>query len=133
MRSPGAPAWAAGRGPSAGWRFPSADGLLSCEIGGSDGYRLYGEDIVLCGRLHKSGCRVVLLPGATAADYLGELIRRRFLTRATLWHFSSMRRFIRKNGLSRPCVHAAADPIGVADIRGPVVVDQLVEAGVETA
>lgn len=93
---------------------------LFFEMGGfDDGYRLYCEDIDLCWRLHGSGRRVVLLPSATVVHDLGELTRRRFATRATLWHVRSMVRFVRKNGLMAPTATAARpEPVSpILDLR----------------
>ncbi len=73
------------------------------DLGGmDDGYRLYCEDIDLCWRAWQAGFRVVLVPGATFVHDLGELTRRRFATRATVWHVGSMARFVSRHGIPRP-------------------------------
>lgn len=72
-------------------------------LGGMDeGYRLYCEDIDLCWRMWERGRQVVLDPAAVVEHDLSELTRRRFFTRATLWHVRSMARFVRLHGLGRP-------------------------------
>jgi lipopolysaccharide/colanic/teichoic acid biosynthesis glycosyltransferase/GT2 family glycosyltransferase len=83
--------------------------------GMDDGFRLYCEDIDLCWRVHADGWRVALLPSATVVHDLSELTRRRFLTRATLWHFRSMARFVRLHGLGRPRT-AVRQPVPVAPV-----------------
>jgi hypothetical protein len=81
------------------------------DLGGMDeGYRLYCEDIDLCRRAWEAGGSVVLLPEAVVEHDLSELTRRRFLTRATLWHMRSMARYIRLHGLGRPKVGAVHRP-----------------------
>ena len=73
------------------------------ELGGFDErFRLYCEDIDLCWRAWVSGRRVVWTPHATIVHALGENTRKRFLTRATLWHYRSMAFFLIKNGLRFP-------------------------------
>jgi hypothetical protein len=80
-------------------------------LGGMDeGYRLYCEDIDLCRRAWEVAGSVVLLPEAVVEHDLSELTRRRFLTRATLWHMRSMARYIRLHGLRRPKVGAVHRP-----------------------
>jgi GT2 family glycosyltransferase len=72
-------------------------------LGGMDeGYRLYCEDIDLCWRAWDAGFGVAYLPGAVVEHRLSELTRRRFLTRATVWHGRSMARFVRRHGLKPP-------------------------------
>jgi GT2 family glycosyltransferase len=81
------------------------------ELGGMDeGYRLYCEDIDLCRRAWEAGGRVVLLPEAVVEHDLSELTRRRFFTRATLWHMRSMARYIRLHGVRRPAFGAHLRP-----------------------
>jgi GT2 family glycosyltransferase len=63
------------------------------------GYRLYCEDIDLCWRAWQSGLQVAYVPDAVVEHDLGELTRRRFVTRATLWHLRGMARFVRRHGL----------------------------------
>lgn len=73
------------------------------DLGGLDeGYRLYCEDIDLCRRAWDAGYAVAYVPGAMAEHDLGALTSKRFLTRATIWHFRSMARFLRLYGLARP-------------------------------
>lgn len=77
------------------------------DLGGMDErYRLYCEDIDLCRRAWEAGGTVVLLPEAVVEHDLSELTRRRFLTRATLWHMRSMARYVRLHGVRRPTVGA---------------------------
>ncbi|MHB8682272.1 MAG: glycosyltransferase family 2 protein [Acidimicrobiales bacterium] len=72
-------------------------------LGGFDeGYRLYCEDIDLCWRLWQRGQAVLFVPQAVVVHALGELTRKRFLTRATWWHARSMLRFVRLHGLRSP-------------------------------
>jgi len=72
-------------------------------LGGmDDGYRLYCEDIDLCWRAWESGLKVVQAQSAVVEHDLSELTRRRFLTRATIWHFKSMARFVARHGLQSP-------------------------------
>jgi GT2 family glycosyltransferase len=72
-------------------------------LGGMDeGYRLYCEDIDLCWRAWEAGLRVVQVSSATVVHDLTELTRRRFTTRATLWHLRSMARFVSLHGLPIP-------------------------------
>lgn len=73
-----------------------------------EAYRLYCEDIDLCWRVWKSGRDVVQLTNVAVEHDLGELTRKRFVTRATIWHYRSMFRFVRKNGLRAPCRHRGA-------------------------
>ena len=81
------------------------------DLGGMDeGYRLYCEDIDLCRRAWEAGGSVVLLPEAVVEHDLSELTRRRFLTRATLWHVRSMARYVRLHGVRRPPVGSAREP-----------------------
>jgi N-acetylglucosaminyl-diphospho-decaprenol L-rhamnosyltransferase len=68
-----------------------------------ESYRLYCEDIDLCWRVWKSGREVVQVTGVAVEHDLGELTRKKFVTRATIWHYRSMFRFVRKNGLRAPC------------------------------
>jgi N-acetylglucosaminyl-diphospho-decaprenol L-rhamnosyltransferase len=69
-------------------------------LGGMDcGYRLYCEDIDICWRAWKAKRRVVQVPAAVVEHDLCELTRRRFLTRATIWHVRSMARFVLRHGL----------------------------------
>ena len=76
-------------------------------LGGMDeGYRLYCEDIDLCRRAWQTCGSVVLLPEAVVAHDLSELTRRRFITRATLWHMGSMARYVRLHGVRPPPVKA---------------------------
>lgn len=73
------------------------------DVGGlDDGYRLYCEDIDLCWRLHAAGWRVQHLGDVVVEHALGELTRKRFFTVRTLWHYRSMLRFVRRNGLVPP-------------------------------
>ena len=73
------------------------------DLGGLDeGYRLYCEDIDLCRRAWDAGYAVAYVPDALAEHDLGALTSKRFLTRATIWHFRSMARFLRLHGLGRP-------------------------------
>jgi hypothetical protein len=77
------------------------------DLGGMDErYRLYCEDIDLCRRAWEAGGTVVILPDAVVEHDLSELTRRRFLTRATLWHMRSMARYVRTHGVRRPTVGA---------------------------
>ena len=70
-------------------------------VGGLDeGYRLYCEDMDICWRLHRLGREVHYLPSAIGYHSLSEATRRRFLTRLTWWHFRSMIRVLRRNGLA---------------------------------
>ncbi len=72
-------------------------------LGGMDeGFRLYCEDIDLCWRVWEAGLEVAYVPAAVIEHDLSELTRRRFLTRATLWHVGGMARFARLHGLGRP-------------------------------
>jgi hypothetical protein len=72
-------------------------------LGGmDDGYRLYCEDIDLCRRAWDAGFSVALLPNAVVEHDLSELTRKRFLTRATVWHVRAMARFARLHGLRPP-------------------------------
>ena len=81
------------------------------DLGGMDeGYRLYCEDIDLCRRAWEAGGSVVLLPEAVVEHDLSELTRRRFLTRATLWHVRSMARYVRLHGVRRPAFRAGRRP-----------------------
>ena len=94
--------------------------------GMDDRYRLYCEDIDLCRRLHEQGYRVVLVPSAVVGHDLSELTRRRFLTRATLWHARSMARFVRVHGLARPRpverpIAVPAPPVAAPSAVGPSV------------
>ena len=73
-----------------------------------ESYRLYCEDIDLCWRVWKSGREVVQVTGVAVEHDLGELTRKKFATRATIWHYRSMFRFVRKNGLRAPCRHRDA-------------------------
>jgi GT2 family glycosyltransferase len=69
-------------------------------LGGmDDGYRLYCEDIDLCRRAWDEGRCVAYVPDAVVEHRLSELTRRRFLTRATLWHGRGMARFVRRHGI----------------------------------
>lgn len=75
------------------------------KLGGMDeGYRLYCEDIDLCWRAWEAGYRVVQVPVAVVEHELRELTRHRFFTRATLWHFKSMFRFVLRHGLRPPAL-----------------------------
>ena len=75
------------------------------QIGGFDEhFRLYCEDIDICWRLHEAGWRVQVVSDAQVVHRLGEATRKRFVTRATLWHIGSMARFVAKHGLGRPRV-----------------------------
>ena len=88
------------------------------KLGGMDeGYRLYCEDIDLCRRAWEAGGSVVLLPEAVVEHDLSELTRRRFLTRATLWHMRSMARYVRLHGMRRPLVGTGVRPSD-ADLTG---------------
>lgn len=101
--------------------------------GMDDGYRLYCEDIDLCRRLHDEGYQVALLPSAVVAHDLSELTRKRFLTRATIWHIRSMIRFLRIHGVNRPrpvTPQLAVRPLPLRPV-GPVI--DLREAAVEVA
>jgi GT2 family glycosyltransferase len=70
------------------------------QLGGFDeNYRLYCEDIDLCWRLRQAGWSVDLMADVSAEHDLGELTRKRFFVRATLWHFRSMLRFLWLHGL----------------------------------
>ncbi|HTT86123.1 MAG TPA: glycosyltransferase family 2 protein [Acidimicrobiales bacterium] len=72
-------------------------------LGGmDDGYRLYCEDIDLCWRAWDAGFSVAYVPDAVVEHRLSELTRRRFLTRATVWHGRGMARFVIRNGLRPP-------------------------------
>ncbi len=72
------------------------------ELGGMDDrYRLYCEDIDLCWRTWEAGYQVVYVSDALIEHDLSELTRRRFLTRASLWHVRSMAHFVRRHGLRR--------------------------------
>ncbi len=74
-------------------------------LGGLDeGYRLYCEDIDLCWRAWEAGYAVAYVPGAIVEHDLGALTSKRFATRATVWHFRSMARFVRLHGLGRPAL-----------------------------
>jgi hypothetical protein len=69
-------------------------------LGGmDDGYRLYCEDIDLCRRAWDEGRCVAYVPDAVVEHGLSELTRRRFLTRATVWHGRGMARFVRRHGI----------------------------------
>ena len=73
------------------------------ELGGmDDGYRLYCEDIDLCRRAWENGRCVAYVPDAVVEHQLSELTRRRFITRATVWHGRGMARFVRHHGLHPP-------------------------------
>lgn len=81
---------------------------LFWELGAMDeGYRLYCEDIDLCWRAWQAGFVVAMVPDAVVEHDLGELTRRRFLTRATIWHISSMGRFVLRHGIG----HSPARPL----------------------
>ncbi len=67
-----------------------------------DAYRLYCEDIDLCWRLHEHGWAVRYLPSAVIQHDLGELTRKRFCTRRSVWHVRSMARFVRLHGFGSP-------------------------------
>lgn len=80
------------------------------QLGGMDErYRLYCEDIDLCWRTWAAGYQVAIDPQAVVEHDLSELTRRRFLTRATLWHFSSMGRFVLRHGLRRSPARPSVD------------------------
>ena len=80
-------------------------------LGGMDeGYRLYCEDIDLCRRAWQTRGSVVIVPEAVVEHNLSELTRRRFMTRATLWHMRSMARYVRLHGLRPPAVRAGGGP-----------------------
>jgi GT2 family glycosyltransferase len=82
-------------------------------LGGMDeGYRLYCEDIDLCWRTWQAGFGVAYLPIAVVEHQLSELTRRRFLTRATVWHVRGMARFTRHHGL-RPSAAAPGSTLGL--------------------
>jgi hypothetical protein len=68
------------------------------ELGGFDeGYRLYGEDIDLCYRAAQAGWERWYVPQAVVAHIHAAETDHRFLTRATLWHWRSIARFVRKH------------------------------------
>ena len=80
-------------------------------LGGMDeGYRLYCEDIDLCWRAWEDGFSVAYVPDAVVEHRLTELTRRRFLTRATVWHGRGMARFVIRNGLRPPATGTAPSP-----------------------
>lgn len=81
------------------------------DLGGMDeSYRLYCEDIDLCHRVWDAGLGVVFVPGTVVEHDLSELTRRRFLTRATIWHMTSMARYVRRHGLRHPQAHPGVRP-----------------------
>jgi len=68
------------------------------ELGGLDeGYRLYGDDIDLAYRAAKLGWERWYVPQAVAVHHHQAVTDRRFFTRRTLWHWSSIARFVRKH------------------------------------
>jgi GT2 family glycosyltransferase len=68
------------------------------ELGGFDeGFFLYGEDIDLCYRAAKAGWERWYVPAAVVEHEHQALTDRRLLTRATLWHWRGMLRFVRKH------------------------------------
>jgi GT2 family glycosyltransferase len=68
------------------------------ELGGLDeGYRLYGDDIDLAYRARRAGWERWYVPQAVAIHHHQAVTDRRFLTRRTLWHWSSIARFVRKH------------------------------------
>jgi GT2 family glycosyltransferase len=82
-------------------------------LGGFDeGYRLYCEDIDLCWRTWDAGLQVVYLPQAVVEHGLSELTRRVFFTRATVWHFLGMARFLTHHGFRPPSGRAASEGEG---------------------
>lgn len=106
-RGDGRPASGPARRPrQVDWLLGAAIAMRSEDyrkLGGMDvGYRLYCEDIDLCWRAWESGRKVVQAPDAVVEHDLSELTRKRFLTRATLWHFRSMARFVVLHGLRPP-------------------------------
>ena len=84
-------------------------------LGGMDeGYRLYCEDIDLCWRAWEAGFSVAYVPEALVEHRLSELTRRRFLTRATVWHGRGMARFVIRNGLRPPATGPVPAPAVLA-------------------
>jgi N-acetylglucosaminyl-diphospho-decaprenol L-rhamnosyltransferase len=71
-------------------------------LGGMDErYRLYCEDIDLCWRSWKAGFPVAYVPTTVIEHDLSELTRRKFMTRATLWHVRGMAHFARQHGFRK--------------------------------
>jgi len=101
------------------------------QLGGlDDGYRLYCEDIDLCWRLHERGWQVRYLPQPTVEHKLAERTRKRFLTRATVWHFWSMVRFVRLHGFGPIRAAAPVLPLPLP-VSAPTPVSSLALAEVE--
>jgi GT2 family glycosyltransferase len=68
------------------------------ELGGFDeGYRLYGEDIDLQYRAMRAGWERWYVPGAVVVHEHQAVTDRRWLTRATLWHWAGVARFVRRH------------------------------------
>ncbi len=62
--------------------------------------RLYCVDIDLCVSLRQAGWSFDLIADVGSEHELDELTRRRFVVRATRWHFRSMLRLLRLHGLA---------------------------------
>jgi GT2 family glycosyltransferase len=68
------------------------------ELGGFDeGYRLYGEDIDLAYRALRAGWERWYVPQALVRHEHKAETDKRWLTRATLWHWAGVLRFVRKH------------------------------------
>jgi N-acetylglucosaminyl-diphospho-decaprenol L-rhamnosyltransferase len=64
-----------------------------------EGFFLYVEDIDWCYRMWQGGWRVVYVPTAQVVHHLQAVSERRWLTRRTLIHYSSIARFLWKHRL----------------------------------
>ena len=82
------------------------------QLGGMDDrFRLYCEDADLCWRTQAAGWRVQHLGSAEFEHALGQLTRKRFFTRLTVWHLRSIVSFLAIHGFGRP--QPAAVPLVV--------------------
>jgi len=68
------------------------------ELGGFDaGFPMYGEEIDLCYRAARAAWERWYVPAAVVHHRWDRLTDERFWTRRTLWHWSSILRFVRKH------------------------------------
>jgi N-acetylglucosaminyl-diphospho-decaprenol L-rhamnosyltransferase len=68
------------------------------ELGGFDeGYRLYGEDIDLQYRAMQAGWERWYVPDAVVRHAHQAVTDHRLLTRATIWHWAGIARFVRRH------------------------------------
>jgi N-acetylglucosaminyl-diphospho-decaprenol L-rhamnosyltransferase len=65
--------------------------------GFDEGYRLYGEDIDLAYRAAQAGWQRWYVPAAQVTHAHAAVTDKRFLARATLWHWRGILRFARKH------------------------------------